>query len=341
MKLTYGVMLGSETLRNNIVALYKDPKLQAENVLTTNGGIGANHIVLQALLSPGDHIICVSPTFEQLYQTPTMFGIDVTLWKHDQKNNWQLDPSFLLEAIKPNTKMIIVNNPNQPTGSYISKHRQNDIVSIAKKHNLILLSDEVFRPAFLLEASEIPLSFIDFDYSNIIVTSSLSKAYGLAGTRTGWIASRSAEILEKCTAMRFYTNISVSRVDEAIAAEALNDRVRIPLLSRNREILEKNVLLMQSFVDDHEECEWIRPNAATTGLLRFSRDGHPVNDRELCLQLLDKTGVLLVPASLCYGDFHGYVRVGCAIDNKEFEGGLTAMREFMKTHFVCVPLAQE
>ncbi|KAF7557706.1 hypothetical protein G7Z17_g445 [Cylindrodendrum hubeiense] len=197
INLTNGPARGSGSLRTNIAALYPNHTALKENILTTNGGIVGNQVVLQALLSPKDHVICMYPTYEQLYQTPTIIGAEVTLWRLDGANEWALDLDFLRSSIKANTKMIILNSPNNPTGAYLSRDMQKSIVEVAKEHDLILFCDEVFRPLFRLDdQNQVPGSFLELDYENALVVGSLSKAYSLASVRVGWIASKSSKLLE-------------------------------------------------------------------------------------------------------------------------------------------------
>ncbi|PYH85406.1 PLP-dependent transferase [Aspergillus uvarum CBS 121591] len=350
LKLSYGPMRGSDRLRQNIAALYRSPTVTQESILTTNGGIVANQIVLQALLSADDHVVVMYPTYEQLYQTPRMLGAEVTLWKltpsssPEDKWEWTLDLAFLRSAIKPNTKMLVLNSPNNPTGAHLSADMQKQILAIAAEHDLIVFCDEVFYPLFRME--DPPSSFLDLNYDKAIVIGSLSKAYSLAGTRTGWIASANSELLDRCAAMRHYTTISVSQIDEAIAAEALADRCRLPLLARANRLATTNIHALETFVEEHRgRCSWSKPVAGTTAMLLFMRDGRPVDDKEFCLRLLRTTGVLLCPASVCFGDgkesadFRGFVRVGAAIDTAEMAGALREMRRFMAEGFAEVPLA--
>jgi aspartate/methionine/tyrosine aminotransferase len=347
LKLSYGSMLGSDTLRENITTLYPKASLTKDHILPTNGGIGANNVVLASLLSAGDHVICVYPTYEQLYQTPRAMGADVTLWKLDVSTGRQLDLEFLRSAIKENTKMIILNSPNNPTGFCISSRMQGKIVEIAREHDIILMVDEVFRPLFHLHPSnpeQEPVSFLELSYEKIVVTGSMSKAYGLAGTRTGWVATKEPDFMARCIRVRDYTNISVSQIDEMIAAEALNERCRIPILAKNGKIAAKNLELLGRFVQRNNKfVQWSKPSASTTTLLRFCRsDGEPVDDVQFCLQLQEKTGVMISPASLCFGDgnhsdFKGYARVQFLVETEVLQGALIEFEGFLKTHLKKIP----
>lgn len=342
LKLSYGSMLGSDTLRNNIAGLYSNVSVTKDQVLTMNAGIGANNVVLSSLLSAGYHVACVYPTYEQLYQTPRAMGAEATLWRLDVSTGRQLDLEFLKSSIKKNTKMIILNSPNQPTGSCISARMQGKIFEVAREHGIILMADEVFRPLFYLEPSnpeQMPVSFLELGYERTVVTGSMSKAYGLAGIRVGWIATQSQEIMRALVRSRDYTNISVSKIDELIAAEALNKRCRTPILIKNNAIPVDNLEILGSFVQKNSKmCQWSKPTAGTTALLRFCTiDGEAVEDVKFCLKLQEKTGVMLAPASLCFGDgdhsdFRGYCRVQFLVETEVLQQSLVKLEAFLGSH---------
>lgn len=187
-------MKGSDRLRENIAALYNGPDVTKDSILTTNGGIVANQIVLQSLLAHEDHVIVMYPTYEELYQTPRMLGAEVTFGSLSFQGRAARFgiPSIVNKEI---TRMIVLNSPNNPTGAHLSLELQREIVRIAEEHDLIISCDEVFYPLFRLGDPDCPQSFLDLEYEKTVVIGSLSKAYSLAGTRTGWIASTNKEIL--------------------------------------------------------------------------------------------------------------------------------------------------
>ena len=150
-KLTYGAIRGSPALRERLASLYSarvSSPLSPENILITPGAIAANFLLLYTLIGPGDHIICVHPTYQQLYSVPESLGAEVSLWKLKKEKNYIPDIEDLKPLIKENTKMIIINNPNNPTGSTIPKSVLTSLVELARPKNLIILSDEVYRPLF-------------------------------------------------------------------------------------------------------------------------------------------------------------------------------------------------
>lgn len=190
-KLTYGPIRGSDTLRSRLASLYSarvSSPLPLDNILITPGAIAANFLLLYTLIGPGDHVICVYPTYQQLYAVPESLGAEVSLWKLKKEKNYIPDVEELKALVKDNTKMIIVNNPNNPTGAVIPKSVLQALVDFAKEKDIIVLSDEVYRPLFHGISpvdKEFPPSLISMGYSKTIITGSMSKAYSLAGIRIG------------------------------------------------------------------------------------------------------------------------------------------------------------
>ena len=351
LKLTYGAIRGADTLRNNLAALYSvkaSSMMSKEDILITAGAIAGNFLVFYSLISPGDHVICHYPTYEQLYRVPASFGAQVSLWKADPSKNWQLDVEELKTMIKPNTKMIVLNNPNNPTGAIIPKSALEEVVSVARKCNITILSDEVYRPLFHSIGpweDEFPPSAINLGYDNVIVTGSLSKAYSLAGIRTGWIACKSRPIIEQCAGMRHYNTISVSMLDQAIAAEALSDKFIHALLARNIQLAKTNLGILEGFIEEHRwACSWVKPVAGTTAFVKFAKMGKPINDVVFCEALQEKTGVMFCPGSRCFGageDFKGYIRIGFVQETRILRDGLAALTEFMEDEYENIPTVKK
>ncbi|KAG7107510.1 Arginine--pyruvate transaminase AruH like protein [Verticillium longisporum] len=306
--LVYGAIPGSEALRSNIASQHEN--LSSENVLITQGAIAANFLTLYTLVGPGDHVICVYPTYQQLYSVPQSLGADVTLWKLKAENGFVPDVAELEALVRPNTKMIIINNPNNPTGASIPRSVLAALVDTARARDITILSDEVYRPLFhdLHDddaAAAMPPSITGLGYDKVIATGSMSKAYALAGIRIGWIASPNAALLARLALARDYTTISVSQLDDQVATYALAPAVRTPLLRRNVALARTNRALVEAFVDAH------------------AGNGEPVDDVAFAKDVLDKTKVFFVPGSKCFGDgedFKGYVRIGSSIFAAAVEG---------------------
>ncbi|RBA10399.1 hypothetical protein FPRO05_04988 [Fusarium proliferatum] len=341
IKLTYGAIPGSQTLRERIAAhcSTEGVQLAPEDVIVTQGAIGANFLALYTLIGPGDHVICVYPTYQQLYDTPRSLGAEVTLWKLKKENGFVPDVDELAGLIKPNTKMIIINNPNNPTGAPIPSSVIDRIAKIAEDKGIILFSDEVYRPLFHGGASggdhtEVPKPVTTLAYSKTIATGSMSKGYALAGIRIGWIASRDRSIISAIMLARDYTTISVSQIDDQIARFALSPEVKPALVQRNITLARTNAAILKEFMERHKSvCSWEEPKAGTTAFIRFNdKNGDPVDDVKLCLDLLDKAKLLFVAGSRCFGgdtDFKGYVRMGYVCETDVLVDGLKELGTYI------------
>ncbi|GFG05714.1 aspartate aminotransferase [Aspergillus udagawae] len=340
---------GLEELRMNIAALYaseSEAAISPNDIITTPGASLANFIVFFALVGPGDHVIVQYPTYPQLFSLPAGLGAEVSLWQASENNHWQLDLEELERLIQPNTKMIVLNNPQNPTGAVITKSTLGKIVDLARRHSITVFSDEIYRALFHSISPtdpEYPPSLLSFGYEKSVATCSLSKTFSLAGIRVGWIASHSSSILDLCLNARSYTVITVSQIDERIAAMALEPVRLQALMKRNLSLAEHNLEVVQSFIDQHSSiCEWARPVAGPVGFVKFSRNGVPVDDVEFCILVLEKKGVLLVPGSKCFGEmFKGYVRLGFGQSTRALEAALEALAAFINEDYEVVPLAEQ
>jgi len=244
------------------------------------------------------------------------------------------------------TQLIIINNPNNPTGSTIPTPVLSQIITFAKQRDIILLSDEVYSPLYHSLPSHPPPPSIlslasSLDYTKAIATGSMSKAYALAGIRLGWIASLSQSILSAVASARDYTTISVSQLDDQVASYALSPAVLPSLLERNITLAQTNLALLTAFVDRYSSvCSWVKPTAGTTALVQFrnnKKGGEPVDDAEFVVDVLGKTKVLFMPASVCFGngeDFKGFVRIGYVCHTDVLEEALKKLGEYVEDHLL-------
>ena len=243
---------------------------------------------------------------------------------------------------------ISSSNPHNPTGAIIPKATLEALLEIANQNNIIIHSDEVYRPLFHSIGPmdpDFPPSLLSLPYARTLVTGSMSKAYSLAGIRVGWIASRSQDVLEACAQARDYITISVSQIDDQIAAFALSQSCIHALLSRNIKLAKQNLEILEKFVESHRwACSWVKPVAGTTAFIRFSINGSPVDDEAFCKVLIDQTGVMVCPGRRCFGDeknFAGYVRFGFCCETQVLQDGLEALARFMKTAYKKLPVVEE
>jgi aspartate/methionine/tyrosine aminotransferase len=216
-----------------------------------------------------------------------------------------------------------------------------EIIALAKSKNIIVLSDEVYRPIFHEEEAETP-SILSLGYENVISTGSLSKAYALAGIRVGWVASRNKKIIEILHQARHYMTLSVSILDSEVAAFALGPTTVPFLLERNIRLVKTNKELLAKFISDNSEsCSWIEPLAGTTAFVKFTRDGHPIDAVEFCQRLIAEVGFLIAPGDYCFGsEFKGYVRIGYVCETEVLKNGLQALQAWFKTNYHTVSLSK-
>ena len=320
MKMTYGAIEGSERLRNAIVALYENQS--PENVIVTHGTIGANMLVHKTLVSAGDKVVAVVPTYQQHYSIPASIGADVHQLKLCEEDDWLPDLDALRKLAQPGTKLIALNNPNNPTGALLNRSMLEAIVEIAREIDAWILCDEVYRGTDQ-EGSGTTVSLADL-YEKGISTASTSKAYSLAGLRLGWIAAPQ-ELIESVMIHRDYDTISVGMIDDHFAALALENSEK--LLARSQTITRGNLDILEEWVAGESRISWCKPKSGTTALLKYDLS---LNSRDFCVSLLKETGVMFTPGSAL--NMEGYVRIGYANNPNILKEGLALVSEFLASH---------
>lgn len=213
-RLTYGDIEGLPAFLDGICDLYET--VRPGHVITTHGAAGANHLVLSTLCGPGDHVVSVMPTYQQLYSIPEMCGADVRILHLEKDRHYHVDPEKLEALCGEDTKVICINNPNNPTGSLLDEGEVRAIVDIAKDHDAWLMFDEVYR-LLVQDSDAFTTSPIDL-YDGAVVVSSMSKVWSLAGIRLGWCITKSEKLRHDLLSHRDYDLISCGLFDEEVAA---------------------------------------------------------------------------------------------------------------------------
>lgn len=318
LKLTYGEIEGSVRLRKLVAGLYERQAM--ENVVITHGAIGANALVHQTLVEPGDRVISVLPTYQQHYSIPESIGSDTQILRLAERTGFLPDLEELKALATPGTKLIAINNPNNPTGSLIDRAYLQHIVEIARACGAWILCDEVYRGTDQ-EGDGMTASIADL-YDKGISTGSMSKTYSLAGLRLGWIAG-SVDLIHAVSIHRDYNTISVGMLDDHFAAIALENRDKI--LERSHRITRTNLAILSDWVDAEPSISWIKPRSGTTALLKYDL---PISSEEFCVRLLERTGVMFTPGSAM--DMEGYLRIGYANGEAVLREGLKRVSQFLK-----------
>jgi aspartate/methionine/tyrosine aminotransferase len=317
LPLTYGAIEGSRDLRHGLARFYDH--LDPANILLTGGAIGANFLAFYTLVEPGDTVISIFPTYQQLYSVPRSLGAHVKLLPLREEDRWLPDPDALAALIDQKTKLIVINNPHNPTGSLIDTEALTTICHMAEDAHALLLCDETYRGLYVHPDDTVP-SVVDLS-DTAIATGSFSKTFSLAGLRLGWIAAP-CSLLDACKAHRDYTTISNGVIDDALATLAVQHADRI--LHRNLTLLRTNHQLLAHWIADEPHLRWVPPRA---GSVAFLKHDLPLSSDALCLRLLQATGTLLVPGS-CF-DLDQYVRIGYGCPTATLERGLARFKQFL------------
>jgi len=318
IKMTYGHITGSERLRQLISEQYR--KQSSENILITHGAIGANALVYETLVEPGDTVISVLPTYQQHYSIPASYGADVKILPLREENGFLPDLAELKSLIDDKTKLIAINNPNNPTGALIDEALLRDIVEVARSAGAWLLCDEVYRGTDQ-DGDGYTAAMADL-YEKGISTASMSKAYSLAGLRLGWIAGP-VELLKEVEIHRDYNTVSVGILDDYFATLALENRDKI--LARNQKMLRDNLKMLDEWVSNEPQVSYVKPRAGTTALLKYDL---PLSSREFCVRLLERYGVMFTPGEAL--DMEGYLRIGYANNSEVMKQGLILVSRFIR-----------
>lgn len=318
-KLTYGEIHGSERLKNAIKSLYTN--IKNENITVTHGAIGANQLVFESLLEKEDDVISIVPTYQQHYSIPKALGANVNLLYLREESNWLPNIRELENSITRRTKLICLNNPNNPTGSVISDDMLNRIVQIARNNNVWILSDEVYR-GLNLKGNPYSKSIADM-YEKGISVGSMSKTYSLPGLRVGWVCARE-DLIAEINKHREYNTISVSILDDYFSAIALENKDKIAI--RNSNIMRNGLEILKDWLNEEIYIKANLPQGGTTALLRYKKD---ISSRNLCKGLQSKTGVALLPGETM--EMEGTVRVGYCINQETLKTGLKLFSKYLRT----------
>ena len=317
MKMTYGEIEGSMRLRRAICALYE--KQTTESVIVTHGTIGANMLVHKALVSKGDQVVAVVPTYQQHYSIPASIGADVHPLQLRAENGFLPDLEELRALVLPGTKLIAINNPHNPTGALMDRDMLEQIADIARAAGAWVLCDEVYRGTD--QAGMGMTTSIADIYEKGISTASMSKAFALAGLRLGWIAAP-RDVIDAVSIHRDYDTISVGMIDDHFAALALENSDKV--LARSKSITRGNLAILSDWVEQQPLISWVKPQSGTTALLKYDID---IKSRDFCVELLKETGVMFTPGSAL--NMEGYVRIGYANTPSILQEGLRRVGQFL------------
>lgn len=318
LKLGYTQSQGHPLLRDEIAKLYKNVPKEKILVVTPEEGI---FIALNTILSPGDHIICTTPGYQSLYEVALGLGCEVTKWELKEKDTWTLDLEFLEKNIKSNTKLLIVNFPHNPTGFLPSQKEFKAIVEVAKRHNLFIFSDEMYRFLEYNQNDRLPSACEVYDRA--IALFGMSKTFGMAGVRIGWLATQNQGLLQKMAIFKDYTTICSSAPSELLSLMALRNKQKI--IDKHLLRISRNLGLLDHFFLKYQSLfTWVKPKAGTIAFPRLN-DGSSL---AFCSKLVKDTGIMLLPSTV-YGHDDNHFRLGFGREN--MPEALASLENYLNT----------
>ena len=303
--LGYTESRGGIQLRRAICRLYES--IEADDVLVHTGAEEAIFLFMHAVLQAGDHVIVHWPCYQALTEVARSIGCEVSPWIAREENGWGLDVRELEGLIKPNTRAIILNTPHNPTGYLMPRAEFEAVSAIARDSGLLLFSDEVYRESEYDSAERLPAACDLGEHA--VSLGVMSKTYGLAGLRIGWIATHNRQAYDQMAALKDYTTICNSAPGEFLAELGL--RQRNHLVERNLGIIKSNLEVLEQFMQRHAGLfTWVPPRAGSMAFPRYlgeSIDG-------FCDKLVREAGVLLLPGTV-YDEHNNHFRVGLGRKN--------------------------
>lgn len=323
LHLGYTETFGSRTLLAEVATTYDG--IDPSRLLCFAGAEEAIYVAMRVLLTSADHCIVVTPNY-QAAETIPLSICDVTGIALDPEGGWSLDIEGIAAAIRPNTRLISINFPNNPTGAIPPRATFDALVELCRTRGIWLFSDEVYRLIERDPATRLPQA-ADV-YARGVSLNVLSKSYGLPGLRIGWLACQDAPFLARCERYKHYLSICNAAPSELLAEIAL--KARMPILDRNRAIVRNNLALLDEFFGEFPDLfDWRTPDGSCVGFVRYKgADGV----EHFAERLVEEAGVLLLPSSIYRSDLgpvpRDRFRIGFGRSN--MAEGLSVFRDWLR-----------
>lgn len=322
LHLGYTKTFGAEPLLHEIAKTYNT--ISEDQLLCFAGAEEGIYVAMKVLLTGEDHCIVITPNY-QAAETIPLSICAVTGVALDENAGWTLDLDAVRAALRPNTKLISINFPNNPTGAIPSQETFAALVELCREHGIWLFSDEVYRLIEHRPDARVPQ--VADVYERGISLNVMSKSYGLPGLRIGWLACQDRAFLGSCERYKHYLSICNSAPSEILAEIAL--KAREAIVGRNRDIAHHNLGLLDSFFADFPGLfDWRRPDGSCVAFIRYKgADGV----ERFTERLVEETGVLLLPSSIYHSELgpvpQDHFRIGFGRSN--LAEGLAVLREWL------------
>ena len=313
IRMDYPQVNGTGRLRERIAALY--PDTHPDEVLVTVGASEANQLIAATMLAPGDAVVTLAPTYRQLAGNARNMGVEVREAPLVEAEGWALDTFRMADSVAHGARLIAVVNPNNPTGHILSAAEMDAIVAAADRSGAWIVADEVYAGAE--RGNRPPTPTFRGRHDSVIAVNSMSKAYGLAGLRVGWIVAP-REVIAELWKRHEYATIAAGVLDMALAEIALDPEVRHKLTGRARRLIDRGFGRLEAALARLPGVFGVVPPDASA--MSFVRFDLPLGSRALALRLRAEQGVLVVPGD-CFG-MDDHIRVSTALPEARLDEGL-------------------
>lgn len=321
--LGYSQSNGTLELRENLAQIY--PGATVDHIQVTNGTSEANYLVALSQIRPADGVAFETPNYMQLWGLPRSLGAELRTFRLRAEAEWEPDWDEFERAVKPGVRLVYVSNPNNPTGSILSDSAMQRMVERCENAGAFLIADEVYQGA---EVSRPRTKSFWGMSERVIVTSGLSKAWGIPGVRIGWIVGPK-DLIADCWAQHDYLTISPNKLSDRIARIAVTSENREKCYARTRAVLNANLATMREWVQSFDGfLQWREPEAGAIGLMKYSAD---IPSIELCERIRTRQSTLIVPGSQL--GLEGYVRIWLGGHEEYLREGLRRIGAEMRPLF--------
>jgi aspartate/methionine/tyrosine aminotransferase len=326
LPLAYSEARGTLALREILAETYE--RATAEDILVATGAIEANFLLFNTLIQPGDHVVAVSPAYQQLHSVPRALGAEVDLWSVAQEDGFAYDLDVLESLVTDKTRLIVINTPHNPTGATLNDSQLDDVVRIADRVGAWILSDEAYRWLEIPGGESLPAPLHN-RYERAISVGTVSKPFGVPGIRIGWFTAN-ADIAQRAWGIRDYVSLSPGRLSDRIAQTIIAERDRI--LPRNAAIITENLATATQWFDENSDLvSWTPPRGGLLAMMRYNFD---ISSAELADRLASEKRVMLAPGSAF--SIENHLRIGIGQRPDIFREGLNQtadlLRQIAATH---------
>lgn len=318
----HGDSTGSPRVKEAVCGLYPNGNVTPDQVIMTIGGTGANDMVIMTILEKGDNCVVVKPSYQQHYDIPKGMGIETRIVQLKAEDEYMLNPEDLRAQCDADTKMIILTNPNNPTGATLNKEQLQKVVDIAKEFDAWILCDEVYRGL----DENLLTSIVDFGYDKAISLSSVSKMFSMAGTRIGWVICKDPDMYFEMVNRRSYNTICCGIFDEVVASIAMENYKKV--WERSRSILLPNKKMVYDWAAAEPHVAIHGDAMGTTCLVSYDYD---MDSTSMAIDMMEKDRILVTHGA-CF-DMENTFRLGYGAftDRNWLEEGLEHLSAYLKT----------